>query len=151
MKKYLRSTFLIFTILLTSCAAEGYNLSPLSNSLSSDNEGVFVESKEFSIDKNINASEVSQLISTFPDFRNDGVDKEISKLKIHLADYLHALKANNIAGKVRSLGHIEDCYKKLQKIRKFLDADHNEILNRYLVRIKTNIAEIEALSKVQEK
>lgn len=151
MKKYLRITLLIFTLLLTSCAAEGYNLSPLSNSLSSDNGGVFVEAKSFSIDKNINASELSQLISTFPNFKNDGVDKEISKLKIHLTDYLQALKANNLAGKDRSLDHIEDCYKKLQKIRKFLDADHNEILNRYLVRVKTNIAEIESLSKVEEK
>ena len=151
MKKYLNYTLLILTFSLSSCAAEGYNLSPLSNSLSSDNDGVFYEAGKFSVDKNINASEISQLISTFPAFRNEGVDTQVAKLKVYLTDYLQALKASNIAGKERSLADIEVSYKKLQKLRKFLDADHNEILNRYLVRIKTNISEIESVSKAEVK
>lgn len=149
MKTYLKFTYLLITFFLTSCAAEGYNLSPLSNSLSSDNDGIFLEKGEFSIDKNINASEISQLITTFPNFKNDAVDSQVSKLKVHLTDYLQALKANNFIGKQRSLDDIEICYKKIQKLRKFLDIDHNEILNRYLVRIKTNISEIETISKNQ--
>ena len=149
MKTYLKFTFFLVALFLTSCAAEGYNLSPLSNSLSSDNDGIFLEKSEFSIDKNINASEISQLITTFPNFRNDAVDAQVSKLKVHLTDYLQALKANNFIGKQRSLDDIEICYKKIQKLRKFLDTDHNEILNRYLVRIKTNISEIETISKNQ--
>ena len=149
MKKYLKFTFFLTTLFLTSCAAEGYNLSPMSNSLSSANEGVFVEKNEFSIDKNINASEISQLITTFPNFKNDAVDAQVAKLKVHLTDYLQALKAYNVAGKERSLEDIEVCYKKIQKLRKFLDADHNEVLNRYLVRIKTNISEIEAIRSNQ--
>lgn len=147
MKTYIKFTFLLVTLFLTSCATEGYNLSPLSNSLSSDNDEVFIEKSEFSLDRNINASEISQLVSTFPTFKNDAVDAQVSKLKVHLTDYLQALKANNTVGKKRSLEDIEVCYKKIQKLRKFLDADYNEILNRYLVRIKTNISEIEILSK----
>ena len=147
MKRYFKFKLLLFTLILASCAAEKYSISPLSNSLSSENDGIFLEVKEFSIDKNINASEISQLISTFPKFKNDAVDIEVSNLKVHLTDYIQALKATNISGKGRSLANIEVSYKKLQKLRKFLDADHNEILNRYLVRIKTNISEIEAISK----
>lgn len=146
MKKYFKHSAFIILITFTSCAAEGYNLSPMSNGLSPSNSNTKVENAEFSLDKNINASEISQLISTFPDFRNDAVDSEISKLKVHLTNYLQATKAYNTRGKERSIEDIEVCYKKLQKLRKFLDADHNEILNRYLVRIKTNISEIETIS-----
>lgn len=151
MKKLLKYSAFIILISLTSCAAEGYNLSPMSNGLAPSSNTEKVENAEFSLEKNINASEISQLISTFPDFRNDGVDSEISKLKVHLTNYLQATKAYNIKGKERSLADIEVCYKKLQKLRKFLDEDHNEILNRYLVRIKTNISEMETISNKETK
>jgi hypothetical protein len=147
MKNYFRYVLLISFFALQSCAVEKYNLSPLNNSLTSSNDVVYSKSTEFSIDKNINAAEISQLINTFPSFKNTAVDTQVSQLKIHLTDYLQALKANNIAGKIRSLDNIEKNYKKIQNLRKFLDADNNETLNRYLVRIKTNIAEIETLSK----
>lgn len=149
MKKYIKYTIVTFLVSLYSCAAEGYNLSPMSNSLSADNDGIILEAREFSLDKNINASEISQLISTFPDFRNDAVNAQVSKLKVHLTDYLQALKAYNVEGKKRSLDDIEISYKKIQKLRKYLDADYSEILNRYLVRIKTNISEIESLSNLE--
>lgn len=36
----------------------------------------------------------------------------------------------------------ESSYKKLQKLRKFLSKDEDEVLNRYLVRIKINMSQM---------
>lgn len=147
MTRYFKLTLLLGTLIFSSCATEKYNISPLSNSLSAENLGSEGNEFAYSIDTNVNASEISQLVITFPSFKNDGVDAQVAVLKTHLTNYLQALKANNTPGKKRSLENIENSYKKIQKLRKFLDKDYNETLNRYLVRIKTNLSEIESLSR----
>ena len=83
------------------------------------------------------------MISTFPKFKNNGLNDEITSLKYSLQNYLYAIDASNSAGKSRALKSFEKSYKKIQKLRQNLDRDDDEVLNRYLVRLKTNISVIE--------
>ncbi len=90
------------------------------------------------------ASSISNLISTFPKFRNDAVNREVGVLKNSLKEYLTSIRNFNTYEKHKSLETFEKAYKKIQKLRKFLIADDDEVLNRYMVKIKTNINLLEA-------
>lgn len=90
------------------------------------------------------ASSISNLIATFPKFRNDAVNREVSSLKVSLSDYLGAVRDFNQSSKHKSLEAFEKYYKKIQKLRKFMIKDDDEVLNRYMVKIKTNINLLEA-------
>ncbi|MFC4685642.1 MAG: hypothetical protein BGO86_08540 [Chryseobacterium sp. 36-9] len=90
------------------------------------------------------ASSISNLISTFPKFRNDAVNREVSSLKNSLTNYLLAIRNFNLADKHNSLREFEKYYKKIQKLRKFMTRDDDEVLNRYMVKIKTNMNLLEA-------
>jgi hypothetical protein len=85
------------------------------------------------------SSEITNLISSFPKFRNDAVNLEVKNLKSHLRDYVDAMKNFNQFETAKSYARFERSYKKLQKLRKFLNKDEDEVLNRYLVRIKINM------------
>ncbi|KXH82789.1 hypothetical protein [Chryseobacterium kwangjuense] len=135
-------------LIITSCATEKLNLSPLSNNFYSETKGSDSDrgaKKGFDINikENVNASEISNLISTFPKFKNNGLNDEITSLKYSLQNYLYAIDANNSSGKNRAVKSFEKSYKKIQKLRQKLDKDDDEVLNRYLVRLKTNISVIE--------
>lgn len=97
------------------------------------------------------ASSISNLVATFPKFRNDAVNREVSSLKNSLSTYLGAVRDFNQSSKRKSLEDFEKYYKKIQKLRKFLVKDDDEVLNRYMVKIKTNINLLEASqSKTEE-
>ncbi|MDH6252119.1 hypothetical protein M2347_001846 [Chryseobacterium sp. H1D6B] len=133
-------------IIITSCATEKLNFSPLSNSFYSEAKSSDSDrglKKSINIKENVNASEISNLISTFPKFKNTDLNNEVTNLKYSLQNYLYALDAGNMSGKDRSIKSFEKSYKKIQKLRQHLDKDDDEILNRYLVRLKTNISVIE--------
>ncbi|ASK31748.1 hypothetical protein CEY12_17235 [Chryseobacterium sp. T16E-39] len=140
--------FGILFILTSSCATEKLNFSPLSNSFyseakGSDSDRGLKKSIDINIKENVNASEISNLISTFPNFKTISVNEEVVSLKYSLQNYLYAIDANNISGKNRAIKSFEKSYKKIQKLRQNLPKDDDEILNRYLVRLKTNISIIE--------
>ncbi|GGG60796.1 hypothetical protein [Epilithonimonas arachidiradicis] len=90
------------------------------------------------------ASSISNLISTFPKFRNDAVNREVSSLKNSLTNYLQSIRSFDQSDKHKSLDEFEKYYKKIQKLRKFLTRDDDEVLNRYMVKIKTNMNLLEA-------
>jgi len=90
------------------------------------------------------ASSISNLISTFPKFRNDAVNREVTSLKNSLTDYLNSVREFNQFSKNRSLNDFEKNYKKIQKLRKFMMQEDDEVLNRYMVKIKTNMNLLEA-------
>lgn len=71
------------------------------------------------------------------------MNEEVTSLKYSLQNYLYAIDANNSTGKKRALKSFEKSYKKIQKQRQSLGKDDDEVLNRYLVRLKTNISVIE--------
>ena len=86
------------------------------------------------------SSEITNLISTFPKFRNDAINLEAKILKFQLEEYIGAMEASNANGLFQSRRKFEKSYRKLQKLRKYLNKDDDDILNRYLVRIKTNMS-----------
>ncbi|WP_027387125.1 hypothetical protein [Chryseobacterium gregarium] len=135
-------------LIITSCATEKPNFSPLSSSFYSDTKGSgsnndTKNSVEISIKGNVNASEISNLIATFPNFKNTVLNNEIVTLKYSLQNYLYALDVSNPSGKKKAIRDFEKSYKKVQKLRQSLNGDDDEVLNRYLVRLKTNISAIE--------
>ena len=137
------SYILIFFFAL-SCSAEKINLSPVGNSILEKGEGDQIYS--YSERKNliVYSSEISNLISSFPKFRNDAVNKEIINLKYYLKDYIGAMESYNMNGLNNAQRKFEKSYKKLQKLRPYLNSDEDQILNRYLVRIKTNMTLLES-------
>ncbi|AZA58889.1 hypothetical protein EG349_09495 [Chryseobacterium shandongense] len=143
-----RLLFFGVLIVITSCATEKQNFSPLSTSFYSESKGSDSDkgtknSIDINVKSNVNASEISNLIATFPKFRNTALNTEIIALKYSLQNYLYAIDADNLSGKNKALKDFEKSYKKIQKLRQNLNKDDNEILNRYLVRLKTNVSAIE--------
>lgn len=143
MNKRKFSYILIFFFAL-SCSAEKINLSPVGNSILEKGEGV--QTYSYSERKNliVYSSEITNLISSFPKFRNDAVNKEVTNLKYHLKDYIGAVESYNINGRNNAQRSFEKSYKKLQKLRPYLNSDEDQVLNRYLVRIKTNMSLLES-------
>ncbi len=125
---------------MVSCSAENINLSPVGgmtyNSKANHSSYSLKERKNLIV----YASEITNLMASFPKFRSDAVNKEVVQLNYHLKDYIGAIEAYNINGLVSAERNFERSYKKLQKLRKFLNQDEDEVLNRYLVRIKTNLS-----------
>lgn len=145
------SVFLFFSILLlTSCASDKFTPSPVNGSSYSVNTGGSLEEKfGASLKENINAAEITNLIATFPRFTNDALNREVSVLKVHLQEYIHAYGEYNLTGKQKANRNIEKSYRKIQKLRKFLNKDEDIVLNRYLTRIKTNITVLETPTLLQ--
>jgi len=136
----LKVRYILLLFFIFSCSAEKINLSPVGeNSVSLNGSG---PTYSLSDRKNliIYSSEITSLIGSFPKFRNDAVNSEVTKLKLHLKDYISAINAYNLVEMENSRIKFEKSYKKLQKLRKFLNKDEDEVLNRYLVRIKTNMS-----------
>ncbi len=143
-----RLLFFGVLLIITSCATEKQNFSPLSTGFYSETKGSDSDKGgknniDINVKGNVNASEISNLISTFPKFRNTALNSEITTLKYSLQNYLYAIDADNLNGKNKALKDFEKSYKKVQKLRQNLNKDEDEILNRYLVRLKTNVSGIE--------
>jgi len=119
-------------------------MSPVSGSFSGDTK-TESNNKSISINitENVNASEITNLLSTFPKFSNSALNEEIGNLKYTLQNYLYAIESGNKSGKNKTIRNLEKSYKKIQKLRKDLKKDEDEVLNRYLVRLKTNVTVIE--------
>ena len=137
--------YVLLLLLITSCSAEKINLSPVSNSLSQNSEN---PSYKFSDRKDliVYSSEITNLISSFPKFQNDAVNLEVGHLKNHLTHYIDALEMYNMTTLFQSHRKFENSYRKLQKLRKYLNKDDDDVLNRYLVRIKTNMSLLDNIS-----
>lgn len=146
---------LIFAILLSACSSEKITLSPVQESLVSGSS-IAVEKK---FPQNFNqttgrvfyASQLSSHIATFPKFKNSALNQEVATLKFHVKEYVYATESFNIVGQKSALGNLEKSYKKIQNLRKYLTVEDDEVINRYLVRIKSNVAQLQSLSEVPQK
>ena len=136
----LKVSYILLLFFIFSCTTEKINLSPLGESSASVNGSLnaytFGERKSLIV----YSSEITSLMGSFPKFRNEAVNNEVLILKSHLKDYIGAMTSYNLVAMEDSKIKFEKSYKKLQKLRKFLNSDEDEVLNRYLVRIKTNIS-----------
>ncbi|MCU7619080.1 hypothetical protein NZ698_18025 [Chryseobacterium sp. PBS4-4] len=139
--------FGLLILTITSCATEKPNVSPLSNGFYSEAKKGEAEATtngfSININENVNAAEITNLISSFPKFKNTAVNEEVNSLKYTLQNYLYAIDSGNISGKNKTFKNLEKSYKKIQKLRKYLNKDEDAVLNRYLVRLKTNVTFIE--------
>ena len=138
-----------FCLLLVSCSVEKVSVSPATTLLSEVSYDTFgdaaddIESKiEFiNYSSEINNAFQNSLIS----FSKKEVNEEVSALKFTISEYLYAVKEHNMVGKEKSFFNYEKSYKKLQKLKNKLNPEEQDILNRFLVKIKTNISLIESL------
>lgn len=132
--------YILILLFALSCSAEKINLSPV-GAMSGPNEIYSYNDRKNLI---VYSSEISNLVTSFPKFRNDAVNAEVVNLKYHLKDYIGSMEAYNINGLNNAQRNFEKSYKKLQKLRKYLNQDEDQVLNRYLVRIKTNMTFLES-------
>jgi hypothetical protein len=132
---------------MQSCASEKPNFSPVDTffggGTAAVKENKTAKTATFNVKANVNAAEVSNLISTFPKLKNTAVNSEVANLKGFLQNYLYALNDGSKKAQKNALKGYENSHKQLQKLRKFLNKTDDEILVRYLSRIKTNITLIE--------
>lgn len=153
MKFFVVLTLLLFSLL--SCSSENTALSPLQNSVNSAGSSPEVKNPAQNFQKKSGkifyASELSSQMSTIPQFNNSALNQEVNNLKFHVKEYVYAVGSYNLVGQNRALAEVEKSYKKIQKLRRFLNPSDNEVINRYLVRIKSNISQLEELSKNDRK
>lgn len=135
---------------LVSCSLEKSYISPLGNMLVSPN----VTPQSFSSTNVQNKTEIvaqsaelTNTISSFPKTSNKEVNNEVSVLKKQVKNYVYALQEHNIRAKEKAFFEIESSYKKIQRLRKKLNPEENQVVNRYLVKIKGNITKLESLNK----
>lgn len=137
----LASVFLI----CHSCATEKVNQSPIPSVIYNSNltnENVTAQVKT-TINTNTNVSELTNLCTKFPHFKNPELNAEISIFKTNIQNYIYALEASNRNGMDRELRNAKKSYIKIQNSRKKLSQYENEKLNSLLVKIKRNIIFLE--------
>lgn len=141
--------FCVALIATASCSSEKVTLSPLYDSVADGkpviDAGITSQSKDRKAEI-FYASELVNHLSTMPKFKNDALNREVGVLKHNVKEFVYAVQAYNLAGRERSLANIAKSYRKIQKMRSFLHPDENEVINRYLVRIKSNINNLETLT-----
>lgn len=131
--------YFLFLLSCISCKVEKINLSPVQKSNNAKSVSMMerIESVDY-------ASEITNLCATIPRFRSEAVNKEISVLKKHLTSYLSGIDRYDVRSAKNSYAKYENTYKKIQSLKKYLNLDEKEVLNRYLVRIKTNMNILES-------
>ena len=138
-----------FCLLLVSCSVEKVSVSPATALLSEVSYDTFADAADgietkiefINYSSEINNAFQNSLIS----FSKKEVNEEVSALKFTISEYLYAVKEHNTIGKEKSFFDYEKSYKKLQKLKNKLNPEEQDILNRFLVKIKTNISLIESL------
>ncbi len=143
--------FLILYLVSTSCSSEKVSLSPLYDAIIGNRSDVRamptdIKTKNKAV---FYASQLTTQISTIPNFKSDVVNKEITSLKSSIRNYVYAVQDYNLIARRRSLRKVENSYKKIQELRKYLSPDEDDTINRYLVRIKSNISQLESLQKTE--
>ena len=138
-----------FCLLLVSCSVEKVSVSPATALLSEVSYDTFADAADgietkiefINYSSEINNAFQNSLIS----FSKKEVNEEVSALKFTISEYLYAVKEHNTIGKEKSFFNYEKSYKKLQKLKNKLNPEEQDTLNRFLVKIKTNITLIESL------
>ncbi|MDY3316177.1 hypothetical protein PG630_02490 [Riemerella anatipestifer] len=143
--------FIFATFLVVSCSVEQVNLSPFSQEIVSKGQvkvsyDTVVMNAGVSLDQVKYASELSTAADKLPRFSDSAINEHIDSIKFNVSEYLYALREHNENRKVRTLNGLQKSYKKLQRLRKKLSLEEDEMLNFYLVKIKTNITLLESIN-----
>lgn len=133
-------SYILSLLFLLSCSAEKINLSPINSTA----EDIAVSSPHYSLRQKkaliLYSSEITNLVASFPKFKNDAVNREVARMSQHLKNFVAAMENYDQARLRQADLNFQNSYKKLQKLRRYLNKDEDQVLNRYLVRIKTNIS-----------
>ena len=139
------SGLILLAVTASSCSSERVSLSPLYESITSEgtvgaNPRVNGRHSDTAV---FYASELTTQVSNFPTFTNDALNREVDGLKYNVKDYVYAVEAYNTVRQEQAMTRIQKSYKNIQKLRAFLKLDENEVINRYLVRIKSNLSQLD--------
>lgn len=141
------SILIIVVLALACCSSEKVTLSPVYESLASSKGSASGYTPRAFTEKTgqvFYAGELTSLVSSFPKFENSALNKEVKALKYHVKEYVYAVESYNLVGQETAMRNIEKSYKKIQKLRKYLSVNDDEVVNRYLVRMKSNLSQLEA-------
>ncbi len=141
---------LLITLTVVSCSSEKITISPVYDNIAGSNTQAIVNYPQ-KFNENTKhlfyASELSSQASTFPTFKNKALNQEVGVLKYNIKEYVFAVQEYNLIGQDSALVKLQKSYRKIQKLRKNLSIEEDEVINRYLVRIKSNLEQIENFKK----
>lgn len=131
-------------MMFASCMTESNNLSPLTSNLSDKRlmDYDVVEDTNNKLNKNVYASEISKITTSFPDTSNDKLNEKVSLLKYEIQYYLEVNSNPNLELSARK--KMVSTYKKIQSLIKDLPEEEREIVKIHLVKIKTNLTKLRA-------
>lgn len=141
---------IIICTIFFSCSSEMSTLSPMSSGFmaTTTTQSPALSNKfKNKTTEVFYASELLSQISTFPKFQNSDLNQEVSLLKNNISEYVYAVQNHNLIKQEEYLYRIEKSYKKIQSIRKTLSPKDDEIINRHLVRIKSNLYQLQSIKR----
>lgn len=140
----------ILFLIINSCTSEKVTLSPMYDgieSLPNRNSKNFIQTYRDKTGEIFYASELISSISSFPKFKNSALNNEVSILKMNIKEYVYAVKNYNLLEQERYMNKIEKSYRKIQGLRKHLNASDDDVINHYLVKIKSNLYQLKSINK----
>lgn len=133
----------ICLMMLVSCIAESNNFSPLAGKLNEDSfsdfNDVVIENNAI-LNKNVYASEISKITTSFPDTSSEKFNHKVDLLKYEIQYYLEV--NNHPKLEVSARKKVISTYKKIQGLLKNLPEEEREIVKIHLVKIKTNLTKL---------
>lgn len=136
---------ILLSIIIVSCSTE--KIAFLSEIGSKQNLIDFQKDISQNINKVNYMSELSDIVSYIPEFKNEKINKAIEKTKFDITDYIYAIREYNRVGEERSFDRLQSDFKKLTKFKNLMSEDEYEVLMRYLVKIKSNISLLKSNQK----
>lgn len=137
--------FFFIIVNTISCSVEKFSNSPVNNFIENYSNEKYNRSYTDKSDQISYTSEITNLISSIPKFKSNAVNAEVTKLKSYLSEYIYSLQAYNLRSMEIANNNYQKSYKNLQRLKLKLSKDEADLLNRYLVRIKTNMNLLEDL------
>lgn len=137
--------FILLSVIIVSCSAE--KIAFFSETNSKQNLINFQKDVSQNVNKVNYMSELSDIVSYIPEFKNEKLNKVIEKTKFDITDYVYAIREYNRVGEERSFDRLQSDFKKLTKFKNLMSEDEYEVLMRYLVKIKSNISLLKSNQK----
>ena len=122
-------------------------MSPLADNANSNtfSSGELLDRSEKSLEIIKYSSDITNSLVSIPKFKNTELNKEVIRMKFYLSEYIGAVKRYNHLARLDSYTRYRNSYKKIQKLRETLQPEERDVINRFMVKIKTNMSMLEAL------
>lgn len=138
----------VVSLLLSFCATEKSNVSPVVSLM-----GNVSQSSSENLITNINnktnfikySSDITNTLNSCSAFSNKKVNDEFLVLKFNIYEYIHSVREYNKVGEEKAFYGYEKSYKRLQKLKHKLSDEELQILDRTLIKIKTDITLIKSI------